>query len=981
LLITHIDAQDLIERKQNEDQSQLLKSQISSNNLFSIDKTLKSKSTYDEIYLKLDYEQLKVLKSSELSELLIPVSKDHYIDLKLQPADIYAYGAEVKAKSGEELKLSKNSLYTGYVGDDPNSRATVVLNDKSIQITISDKDGHYNLGAHQDQDSYVLFNDRNLGEQPFTCENDQLELELPEKIKQQVQHQTYKSNDCVKLYLEADYTTYVNFGSDPQQVINFLEGAFLEVFDLYATVGVPIQISEIQIWTTPDSYNAASDVGQALQAISSAVPDFNGDMMHLVSATGNCCGWSGVAYVNFNPQTSKFNGSTICGSNPYGVSQTTLFYESLPVYSWTVNVLAHELGHNLGAPHTHECLWGNNYDQAIDACVSSSTSCADPGLPATGTIMSYCHTRSDVGISLGAGFHPQVAQHLLQQYQNMTCLTTCGEVLGCTSSDNHGYNPLATVDDGSCSGTCSDGILNGDEVEVDCGGNFCDACPINCDGTLFYLDLVFDRYGEETNWDIQDDNGNIVAEGGTYADYPEGASLQIPICLEDGEYTFTIYDGYGDGICCEFGDGSYTLHDESGVEIVSGGDFTNEEGTMFNVVSDNCGDGIQNGNEQGVDCGGLCAPCATCDDGVQNGDEEGVDCGGACASCATCDDGIQNGNEEGVDCGGACASCATCDDGIQNGDEQGVDCGGSCAQCATCDDGIQNGNEQGVDCGGSCAPCATSTSVCDNEQLVTDSIVWNFESNELASLQGSTDDLNFTRVAGSTPSNGTGPQSPIEGNYYVFIESSSPNYPNKTAKLELSCLNLTELDNPRLLFRYHMDGVGMGDLEVEVINLDTDEVHNVWSISGNQGNEWHTQEINLSAYNNGYIDIYIKGITGSHFTSDIALDHIVIMSEVSSTCYDGIQNGDEEGIDCGGPCEPCMQDCQTDNFTFSNESNHSSVPSHLVVRNRISSDGTVQINSGANIVWQAGETIEIGAGFSVAEGASVIMKTEECLDR
>ena len=865
-----------------------------------------------------------------MTELFIPVSNDHYIDLKLERADIYAHGAEIKAKSGEELKISRNSMYTGYVGDDLDSRATVTINDESIQITISDKYGHYNLGSHQEQANYVLFNDQKLGEQPFTCENEQLELELPEKIKQSVAQQSYKSNDCIKLYLEADYTTYVNFGSDPQQVMNFLEGAFLEVFDLYSDIGIPIQISEVQIWTTPDPYNGDSDVGQALQAISSAVPNFNGDMMHLVSATGNCCGWSGVAYVNYNPQTSEFNGSTICGSNPYGVSQTTLFYESLPVYSWTVNVLAHELGHNLGAPHTHECLWGPNYNQAIDACVSSSTSCADPGLPATGTIMSYCHQRSDVGISLGAGFHPEVGQHLLQQYQNRTCLTSCGEILGCTTPDNHGYNPLANVDDGSCSGTCSDGILNGDELEIDCGGELCDACPIDCDGTVFYLDLVFDRYGEETRWDIADESGNIIAEGGTYADYPEGASLQIPLCFDDGQYTFTIYDSYGDGICCEFGDGSYTLEDESGVEIASGGDFNNQEGTVFIVASSSCTDGVQNGDEEGVDCGGSCSPCATCTDGVQNGDEEGIDCGGSCSPCATCTDSVQNGDEE------------------------------------------------GIDCGGSCEPCGTS--VCDNEQIVTDSVVWNFENDELASLQGSMDDLDFTQVSGSTPSNGTGPQFPIEGNNYIFIESSSPNYPDKTAELELSCLNLMELDNPRLLFRYHMDGVGMGDLEVEVKNLNTEEVDNVWSIGGDQGEDWHTQEINLSAYKDSHIDIYFRGITGSHFTSDIALDHIVVVGAVTASCSDGIQNGDEEGIDCGGSCTPCAQECQFDNYTFSNESNNSSDASNLVVRQRISSNGTVQIASGENFVWQAGETIEINPGFSIDSGASVVMKTDECLD-
>ena len=83
-------------------------------------------------------------------------------------------------------------------------------------------------------------------------------------------------------------------------------------------------------------------------------------------------------------------------------------------------------------------------------------------------------------------------------------------------------------------------------------------------------------------------------------------------------------------------------------------------------------------------------------------------------SSPTCDDGIQNGDETGVDCGGSsCPACPTCDDGVQNGSETGIDCGGpDCAACPTCSDGIQNGNETGVDCGGpDCAPCGGSGTV------------------------------------------------------------------------------------------------------------------------------------------------------------------------------------------------------------------------------------------------------------------------------
>lgn len=64
--------------------------------------------------------------------------------------------------------------------------------------------------------------------------------------------------------------------------------------------------------------------------------------------------------------------------------------------------------------------------------------------------------------------------------------------------------------------------------------------------------------------------------------------------------------------------------------------------------------------------------------------------GGGGGTTPTCNDGIQNGNETGVDCGGSCTPCQTtptCNDGIQNGNETGVDCGGSCAPCqtTTCD--------------------------------------------------------------------------------------------------------------------------------------------------------------------------------------------------------------------------------------------------------------------------------------------------------
>lgn len=48
-----------------------------------------------------------------------------------------------------------------------------------------------------------------------------------------------------------------------------------------------------------------------------------------------------------------------------------------------------------------------------------------------------------------------------------------------------------------------------------------------------------------------------------------------------------------------------------------------------------CNDGVRNGNETFIDCGGNCDPCFTCDDGILNQGEHDIDCGGPCPNLCT----------------------------------------------------------------------------------------------------------------------------------------------------------------------------------------------------------------------------------------------------------------------------------------------------------------------------------------------------------
>jgi hypothetical protein len=130
--------------------------------------------------------------------------------------------------------------------------------------------------------------------------------------------------------------------------------------------------------------------------------------------------------------------------------------------------------------------------------------------------------------------------------------------------------------------TCSDGIQNGDETGVDCGGASCPACPDPEPECLDYqLSLTFDDFAGETSWQLEDEGGNILYSGDDYDSDDDFTTLVEDFCLEEGCYEFTIFDSFGDGICCDYGDGSYAITNDEGSTVVSGGDFGGEESTVF----------------------------------------------------------------------------------------------------------------------------------------------------------------------------------------------------------------------------------------------------------------------------------------------------------------------------------------------------------------------------------------------------------------
>lgn len=89
--------------------------------------------------------------------------------------------------------------------------------------------------------------------------------------------------------------------------------------------------------------------------------------------------------------------------------------------------------------------------------------------------------------------------------------------------------------------------------------------------------LNTDDFGNETTLRIRNSNGiSIWQETG----FSDNTTYTFSPCLAVGCYTFVIEDDYSDGICCNFGNGSYTVTGPNGI-IAQGGQFGASQSTSF----------------------------------------------------------------------------------------------------------------------------------------------------------------------------------------------------------------------------------------------------------------------------------------------------------------------------------------------------------------------------------------------------------------
>ena len=85
-------------------------------------------------------------------------------------------------------------------------------------------------------------------------------------------------------------------------------------------------------------------------------------------------------------------------------------------------------------------------------------------------------------------------------------------------------------------------------------------------GSWLDITVQTDNYAGETSWEILNEEEEVVAVSPPYQD---NSLLTITKLLPAGDYQFIMMDAFGDGICCQFGDGFYRLHNACGLDTAN----------------------------------------------------------------------------------------------------------------------------------------------------------------------------------------------------------------------------------------------------------------------------------------------------------------------------------------------------------------------------------------------------------------------------
>ncbi len=375
-------------------------------------------------FFKLDRASLRELNTKKLQNITLTIpGGSGNIELELSQVNFMPDDFKIVISSGTTENYKRGLYYQGIIKGDNSSMAAVSIFENEIMGIVSTNDGNYNLGAlENDHNEYIYYNDRNLMKEfEFNCGVEDGYGEHYRTNNNNVTPVPHSSSTTgpVRMYYVCDYQMFLDKGSE-SNVVNYVTAVFNQVNLLYNNELIPTALpASMFVYTSPDPYRtfSTSQTAEILKAFGRATKDnFDGHLAQLLSTRTPVTGaiaWVKVLCQSYEPSSQ---------SGRFAYSQIENTFNNVPIYSWTIEVIAHETGHNFGSQHTHACVWPTISGQ-IDSCYQSEGTCVIGTNPTpNGTIMSYCHIPTGGGINFNLGFGQLPGDTIRLRYNQALCI-------------------------------------------------------------------------------------------------------------------------------------------------------------------------------------------------------------------------------------------------------------------------------------------------------------------------------------------------------------------------------------------------------------------------------------------------------------------------------------------------------------------------------------------------------------------------------
>ena len=379
---------------------------------FGSNKQLQQRGTYQQLTIDAAFNKQIFAERPALIRLRLPVSNTESVICDLVKFEL----GNIKFTANDKEVLQDITMPVTYrgvvVGETEKNNVVLTVNEDYLSLiaTFSTYAIQVTRADLANPQGYRLYNSKSIQFPvvPFDCGTKE---ESSSALVNAIQSKGYENRNsaplekCVNVFVDCFDSLYQWQGSNMQQTINYVTELFNAVATGYLNEQIKIQITTINIWTTPDPFRGDNRENALADLAGYYKEEFWGNIcVGLDYSLNSPKGRSGIAgdIGRVKAQltntclvyTEDKNPCCYCDMN-YNVSANN-FPVGPNTTSQQIYLTMHEIGHLLGAHHTKWCGWKltSNPDTygTLDSCGAIEGSCPQgPPPPATGsTIMSYC---------------------------------------------------------------------------------------------------------------------------------------------------------------------------------------------------------------------------------------------------------------------------------------------------------------------------------------------------------------------------------------------------------------------------------------------------------------------------------------------------------------------------------------------------------------------------------------------------------------